>query len=84
MSVSDPLAMRVEIERRILNRTGHRVRNLAVEVLPERVVLHGLAATYYLKQLAQHGVFEFLPHVRLENSIVVDYSLGYWPEVGLN
>jgi hypothetical protein len=61
-----------ELERQIHSRTGRRIRNLDIELQPERVVLRGRAATYYLKQLAQHGVRDVLPQVRLENAIVVD------------
>jgi hypothetical protein len=61
-----------ELEHRIFQRTGRRVRNLTVELRPERVVLRGLAANYHVKQLAQHGVRELLPHVCLENIIIVD------------
>jgi hypothetical protein len=60
-----------ELEKRVLNRTGRRVRDLAVELMPESVVLRGQAASYYVKQLAQQEVRDFLPHVRLENAIVV-------------
>jgi hypothetical protein len=63
--------LREELESRVHLRTGRRVRNLAIEVNPEGVVLQGQAATYYVKQLAQHGVRECLPDVRLENAIVV-------------
>lgn len=63
--------LRDQLERHIQSRTGRRVRNLAVELRPERIVLRGLAATYHVKQLAQHGVQDLLPHVRLENAIVV-------------
>jgi len=61
-----------ELEHRISLRTGRRVRNLTVELRPERVVLRGLATNYYVKQLAQHGVRELLPDVNLENIIIVD------------
>jgi len=62
-----------ELERQVSLRTGRRVRNLAVELGPERVVLRGLTTTYHVKQLAQHGVRHLLPpHVRLENVIVVE------------
>jgi hypothetical protein len=64
--------LRSELERHILARTGRRVRNLAVEFVPEAVILHGSTNTYYVKQLAQHGVREMLPQVRLENAIVVE------------
>jgi hypothetical protein len=60
-----------ELEQHVSLRTGRRVRNLAVELEPERVVLRGQATTYHVKQLAQHGIRDLLPHVRLENVIVV-------------
>jgi hypothetical protein len=34
-------------------------------------VLHGQASAFYIKQLAQHGVRELLPDVRLQNAIEV-------------
>jgi hypothetical protein len=61
-----------ELEQRVLARTGRRVRDLAIELSPERIVLRGHAATYYVKQLAQHGIRDVLPEVCLENAIVVD------------
>jgi hypothetical protein len=61
-----------ELEHHISRRTGRRVRNLRVELRPERVVLRGQATNYHVKQLAQHGVRELLPHVSLENVIIVD------------
>jgi hypothetical protein len=60
------------LESRINARTGRRVRNLAVELRPERVVLHGLTATYYVKQLAQQEIRDVLPDARLENAIEVN------------
>jgi hypothetical protein len=60
-----------EIEHHIQARTGRRVRDLKIELCPERVVLRGHAESYYVKQLAQHGVRDVLPQVRLENAIVV-------------
>jgi hypothetical protein len=60
-----------ELESQVLNRTGRRVRDLAIELRPERVVLRGSASSYYVKQLAQQGVRDVLPHVRLENAITV-------------
>jgi hypothetical protein len=61
-----------ELERQVSLRTGRRVRNLAVELEAERIVLRGLTTTYHVKQLAQHGIRDLLPHVRLENVIVVE------------
>jgi hypothetical protein len=63
--------LKSELESRVLARTGRRVRQLDVEIRPERVVLRGLTATYYIKQLAQQEVRDFLPHAHLENAIVV-------------
>lgn len=63
--------LRQELESRVLTRTGRRVRNLTIQVSPERILLQGQAASYHVKQLAQHGVQEFLPDAQLENAIVV-------------
>ncbi len=68
----EPMPLETELERQIHSRTGRRIRNLDIELQPERVVLRGRAPTYYLKQLAQHGVRDVLPQVCLENAIVVD------------
>lgn len=66
-----------ELERLVLVRTGRRVRDLAIELSPERIVLRGRTSSYYVKQLAQHGVREVLPHLNLENTIDVDaYQLS--------
>jgi hypothetical protein len=66
--------LRQELESCVQTRTGRRVRNLAVEVQPGQVILHGRASSYHVKQLAQHGVRDLMPHVLLENAIVVDGS----------
>ena len=42
---------------------------------PERVILRGQTTTYYIKQLAQHGIRDILPDVCLENTIAVDSSV---------
>jgi hypothetical protein len=63
--------LRVDLENVVLARTGRRVRNLDIELQPERVILHGLAFSFHVKQLAQQGVREVLPHVDLENAIEV-------------
>jgi hypothetical protein len=63
--------LRTELESRVLARTGRRVLNLQIELLPERVVLHGHAISFHVKQLAQQGIREVLPEVRLDNAIVV-------------
>ena len=63
--------LRSDLENVVQSRTGRRVLNLDIDLQPERVVLHGRAVSYYVKQLAQEGVREFLPHVALENEIIV-------------
>jgi hypothetical protein len=68
----DPSQLQVELEQQVRLRTGRRVRNLAIELRPEQVILRGQTASYYVKQLAQHGVRDILPDVRLENTIAVD------------
>jgi hypothetical protein len=65
------LQLKDELERQVQARTGRRVRNLCIELCPESVILRGQAKTYYVKQLAQHGIRDLLPQVRLENAIEV-------------
>jgi hypothetical protein len=62
-----------ELLEHVRHRTGRRVLGLAVEMRPDGVVLRGRTATYHVKQLAQQGVREMLPDVRLHNAIVVDH-----------
>ena len=63
------------LERHVRTRTGRRIRNLAIELDPNRVVLRGQASSFYVKQMAQQGMRDFLPDLLLENSIVVENSL---------
>jgi hypothetical protein len=65
-----------ELERRVQDRTGRRIRNLAVELGTGHIILRGLTTTYYAKQLAQHGIRDLFPDVRLENAIVVDSAVN--------
>jgi hypothetical protein len=62
---------RIELEHIVHQSTNRCIRHLRVEVLPEAVVLRGQADSFYVKQLAQEAVREFLPGVRLLNAIVV-------------
>ena len=68
---SDLRKLRTDLERVVLARTGRRVRDLGIELRAERIVLHGRAVSFHVKQLAQQGVREILPHVQLENAIEV-------------
>jgi hypothetical protein len=63
--------LQTELKSRVLARTGRRVLNLQIELMPERVVLHGQALSFHVKQLAQQGVRDVLPEIRLENAITV-------------
>ena len=63
--------LRAELKTVVQARTGRRVRNLDIDLQPELVVLHGVAASFHVKQLAQQGVREILPGFRVENAIEV-------------
>jgi hypothetical protein len=71
-SLTLPADRHQELERHIQDRTGRRVHGLCVEVRDEQVVLRGRTSSYYIKQLAQHCVWDVLPDVRLANDIVVE------------
>ena len=72
MELVSSVALQQALTARVEQRTGRRVRDLRVELCPEGVVLRGHAPTYHVKQLAQHGVRDLLPHVELRNAIVVE------------
>jgi hypothetical protein len=76
MSNNASMPLRDQLELQVRNRTGRRIRNLAIELNPERVVLRGQVNSYYVKQLAQHGIRDCIPDLVLENSIVVERELN--------
>jgi hypothetical protein len=60
------------LEEQIHQRTNRQVRNLSVELRPDRIVLRGQTTSYYVKQLAQQEVLGTLPaDLRVENTITV-------------
>ena len=61
----------IAIRQRIESRLGGRVRDLAIRVLGNTIVLEGRCATFYTKQLAQHAALGVLEEEQLENAIVV-------------
>jgi hypothetical protein len=63
--------LRDELVSHVRARTGSRLRKLDIELSPNEVILNGETTTFHVKQLAQHGVREILPHVQLRNNIVV-------------
>jgi len=66
------ISLEQELSDAVRDRVGSRVHDLEVELRPGRVVLRGQAASYHVKQLAQHGVTDILPNgMRLENAIIV-------------
>lgn len=71
MKPNDFPRLRQELETHVRARTGRRVRDLAIELSPEGVLLQGKTMCFYDKQMAQHSVREVLPDVRLNNAIVV-------------
>ena len=75
MSIILATHLKDRLERHLRTRTGRRIRNLAIELDPNRVVLRGQASSFYVKQMAQQGMRDFLPDLLLENSIVVENSL---------
>jgi hypothetical protein len=72
MSNNVSIPQRDDLERQVQKQTGRRIRNLAIELNPERVILRGQVRSYYVKQLAQHGICSCFPDLVLENSIVVE------------
>lgn len=75
--MSSPLLLDQEVhtaeclESLLLTRLGHRIRDLRVEMLADGVVLHGRAATYHAKQLAQHAAMDLFAQPILANEIEV-------------
>lgn len=61
----------VAIRQRIETRLAGRVRDLAIRIHGETIVLEGRCATYYTKQLAQHAALGVLDGEPLDNAIVV-------------
>ncbi len=60
-----------ELTRRIDTLTFRQVRDLNIAQDADRVVLHGRAKSYYVKQLATHAVLDLMPGIAIENSICV-------------
>jgi hypothetical protein len=63
------------LESQVAQRTWGRVRDLRVEVTPQRVVVHGYTSRYYVKQLALHAVLEALRSVA-PLPVVIDIEVG--------
>lgn len=61
-----------QLIRTVLERVQFGIRELAIEVGSDGIVIYGRTTTYYAKQLAQQAALELGPFERLENRIVVD------------
>ncbi len=61
----------VAIRQRIESRLGGRIRDLAIRIRGNTVLLEGRCATFYTKQLAQHAALGVIEEEQLENAIVV-------------
>jgi hypothetical protein len=60
-----------ELKQLVELRTGFRVRDVFVELDHDRVVLRGQTPSFHVKQLAQEGIIDVMPGVRLVNAIEV-------------
>ncbi len=70
--VTEPILEKDEhIESLMQRRLGNRIRDLRVTVRTEGIILHGRAATYHAKQLAQHAAMELANVPILANEIEV-------------
>ena len=62
----------LELEHRILERIGGRVRNLRIVRRDGRLILEGSSGSFHAKQLAAHAALEMAPEDELVNAITVD------------
>ena len=62
----------LEIEHRILERIGGRIRHLRVVRSDGRMILEGKSGSFHAKQLATHAALEMAPEDEWVNAITVD------------
>jgi hypothetical protein len=70
MGMNHP-ALVLELAKLVDRRTHRRIQDLEIEVDHGSVVIKGRAGSYHVKQLAQHGILDVMPKVRLVNAIEV-------------
>ena len=63
----------------ITERVGRRVHGLRVQILRERVVLHGFAESYYAIQLVQAGLLETFKSLDLDPPERIDLNIDVLP-----
>lgn len=78
--ISEPVStdLNSHVERWIEQRTGGRVHSLCVETIGERVIVHGHAGSYYVRQLALAAVQEALQAAEFERpeQVELDIEVG--------
>lgn len=66
------------IEQQVRQRTWGRIHRLQVEVIEDRVVLHGQTSSYYIKQMALQGALEVIDP-RQASRIEMNIQVGGCP-----
>ena len=74
-----PVELAQAIERQIVQRTWGRIHRLEVELIDDRVIVHGCTSSYHSKQLALEGVLEILgsndsTHVELDIQVGASHA----------
>lgn len=62
----------LELEQRVQERVGGRIRNLRVFRRAGQLVLEGYSRSFHAKQLATHAVLELGSGDELQNRIIVE------------
>jgi hypothetical protein len=68
------LSLVERVERNIVQRTGGRICGLRAELCDGRLIVHGFAATYSIKQLALHAAREMV-----DGALAVDLDVQIAP-----
>ena len=69
--VRQDMTLAQQVESRVRESTHGRIRNLKVEEIQGRVVLHGRVPSHHTKQMALHGALELLSGDRFSAIITV-------------
>jgi hypothetical protein len=69
------------IERQIVQRTWGRIHRLQVEIIDDRVVVHGYTQSYYSKQLALEGVLDVIDD---STRVELDIHVAAVPRIAMN
>lgn len=59
------------VRRNVARRTFAGVQSLKITTEPDRVTLHGICESYYIKQLAQQAVLDLISEEEIVNDIAV-------------